>query len=126
MQSRTTFKSSTLEEVLETWRMERLSAVEDNVQVIHIGGSAGDMALGEAQCSRGYRSSHPHWRKCWRHGAWRGSVQSRITFKSSTLEEVLETWRMERLSAVEDNIQVIHIGGSAGDMAHGEAQCSRG
>ena len=53
-------------------------------------------------------------------------MQSRITFKSSTLEEVLEAWRMERLSAVEDNIHIIHIGGSAGGMAHGEAECSRG
>ena len=44
------------------------------------------------------------------------------TFTSSTLEEVLEAWRMERLSSVDDNVHVIHAGGSAGDMAHGEAE----
>ena len=44
------------------------------------------------------------------------------TFTSSTLEEVLEAWHMERLSSVEDNIQIIHTGGSAGDTAHGEAE----
>ena len=105
--------------------MERLSDIEDNVQVIHTGGSAGGIAHGEVEYSRGQRSSHSHWRKCWRHGTWRDSVQSRTTFKSSTLEEVLETWRMERLSADEDNVQVIHTGGSAGDMAHGEAEFYR-
>ena len=68
----TTFTSSTLEEVLEARSMERLSSVDDNVHVIHTGGSAGGTEHGEAEFCGRQRSRHPHWRKCWRHGAWRG------------------------------------------------------
>ena len=70
--------------------------MDDNVHVIHTGGSAGDMAHGEAQYSRGQHSRHPHWKKCWR--------------------------QLERLSSVDDNVHVIHTRGSAGGTEHGEAE----
>ena len=56
--------------------------MDDNIHVIQTGGSAGGMAHGEAEFCGRQRSRHPHWRKSWRHGAWRGPVQSRITFTS--------------------------------------------
>ena len=39
--------------------MERLSSVDDNVHVIHTGGSAGGMAHGEAEFCGRQRSDHP-------------------------------------------------------------------
>ena len=62
--------------------------MDDNIQVIHTGRSAGGTAHGEAEFYGRQRSSHPHWKKCWR--------------------------QLERLSSVDDNVHVIHTGRSAG------------
>ena len=53
-------------------------------------------------------------------------MQSRITFTSSTLEEVLEAWCMERLSAVEDNIQIIRVSHHPASIWKQALTCSEG
>ena len=40
---------------------------------------------------------------------YRVDVCSLISGETATLEEVLEAWRLERLSDIEDNIQIIRV-----------------